>query len=113
MGGYPTQTVLRRSSEEVRWYLLTPPDVVKVAENLSRRLRRELEHEALTVIGGEGDAEGQLGRIGVRASQKVSRPWFALGLAVRCRVEAAAKVRVHWTGTSERAASSGAAQTAR
>jgi hypothetical protein len=100
---YPAQTVLRRTSEEVRWHLLTAPDVGQVTHELSHRLRRQIENEAQQLIGSARGPGGHLGPIGVRTTQRVNRPWFTLGLAVRCRVEAAAKVRVLWDEVAETA----------
>ncbi|MEZ5330586.1 MAG: hypothetical protein R2991_00735 [Thermoanaerobaculia bacterium] len=88
-----TERVLRGTLSEVHWGFLVPPDLDQAAQRLSRRVRRQLREEARTVATPEG-YRSRIEQIGVRRRERIERPWFGLGLAVRCTLEAAGKLRL-------------------
>lgn len=95
MNGSPgSERVLRGSLSEVHWGLFAPPDVDEAAHRLARRVRRQLRDEARRIPLPDG-FRFRIERIGVRRRSAVERPWYGLGLVVRCTVEAAGKLRLH------------------
>lgn len=87
------ERVLRGTLSEVRWGFLVRPDLGEAAQRLSRRVRKQLREEAHEVRAPAG-FRSRIEQIGVRRRELVERPWYGLGLVVRCTVEAAAKLRL-------------------